>query len=840
MTCKRCILMLIVLTLSGSLLAQVNFSSLVEEMTDLDRLADFSTANYKTVQYSSYDRRSDTPNGPGWYENSDGFGGEPIPGFEAVIREPDKDGIGQYLVCDIKGPGALVRFWAADSAVKGQVEMYIDGSDEPVFDGKGLDFFHNTASWYARKNGIDEALFKGTFEQRDAVYFPIPFARSCRVVYTGNTKDMHFYHLQARLYGPGTKVESFKPDDIKTNLDLIEKTAAVLRSPSQNYKYDSDKAESFSETAEPGTNKLIWEAKGGGMIEKLTLKLDSTDTYESLRNTLLYIRFDDYVIPQVQSPVGDFFGSGPGIVPYDSLPFTVDGDGTMTCRLPMPFESSAKIYIHNLGSRDVEITGGLLLKDIEWDSDMQHFYARWRVDHDLISNDPSLRDLPFLCARGRGRYVGTSVVVNNPNPIPGFGGCWWGEGDEKVFVDDDRLPSIFGTGSEDYFNYSWCSTQLFEYAYAAQPRVDGPGNRGFTNNIRWHIFDDIPFNNNIFFYIELLTHERTEGISYARQSYFYGNDIVDDHISITPADTVRPVIKPWKPEARFNFSNTEFLQAEHIAAAKGGDITIESDPLWAGGELVCFNPKTEDDALKLRFSVEKAGEYRIYIAAKHSRYSGTLTASVESKTLIMDGKEQVNLFLDSTVSSRVLRPEPVTLFSGEHTITFKGKGGEIGIDFIGLQLLRRIPDASQPFIPFQEAEGMKVTSTSESLAYSLQSDEGLGVDFSGDAHLWIRFTEPGQWLDMDILSNVSGSYSGEIQLTKAADYGIVEIYFNGDKLTQADCYVTTGIKTQIIRLEKMHFNKGNNTMKIKVKNKNPDSAGYFAGFDYLKINENPL
>ena len=35
------------------------------------------------------------------------------------------------------------------------------------------------------------------------------------------------------------------------------------------------------------------------------------------------IFFDDSSIPQVEAPVGDFFGSAPGLNPYESLPFTV-------------------------------------------------------------------------------------------------------------------------------------------------------------------------------------------------------------------------------------------------------------------------------------------------------------------------------------------------------------------------------------------------------------------------------------------------------------------------------------------------------------------------------------
>ena len=115
--------------------------------------------------------------------------------------------------------------------------------------------------------------------------------------------------------------------------------------------------------------------------------------------------------------------------------------------------------------------------------------------------------------------MGTSVYLMNPAAMPTPYGNWWGEGDEKVFVDDDRVPSIFGTGSEDYFNYSWSSPDIFVFPYCGQPRNDGPGNRGFVTNYRWHVLDSIPFKNSVRFYMELNSHERTPGMSYARIGY---------------------------------------------------------------------------------------------------------------------------------------------------------------------------------------------------------------------------------------------------------------------------------------------------------------------------------
>ena len=72
----------------------INFGTLIDEMTSLDRLTYLPEQSYQTIQYSSYDRRSQIPGMIGWFYNSDGFGGEPIPGFEKVIIPPDTSGIG--------------------------------------------------------------------------------------------------------------------------------------------------------------------------------------------------------------------------------------------------------------------------------------------------------------------------------------------------------------------------------------------------------------------------------------------------------------------------------------------------------------------------------------------------------------------------------------------------------------------------------------------------------------------------------------------------------------------------------------------------------------------------
>ena len=90
----------------------------------------------------------------------------------------------------------------------------------------------------------------------------------------------------------------------------------------------------------------------------------------------------------------------------------------------------------------------------------------------------------MLKTEGTGRYVGTQLHVWNPR------GGWWGEGDEKWFVDGEKFPSSIGTGSEDYFGFAWSSGSPFHEPLHGQPAT---GDDWHATLYRWHIADDIPF-----------------------------------------------------------------------------------------------------------------------------------------------------------------------------------------------------------------------------------------------------------------------------------------------------------------------------------------------------------
>ncbi len=673
----------------------VTTGSLFEEMIDLEALARYPEPAFRTIQFSSTDRRSRLPGGPDWFANADGFGGEPIPNFEQVLKAPEGTGPGEYLMADVRGPGAVVRLWTA--SISGQVRLYVDDMERPLYVGEADPFFRRPYDVFPEIGAVDRARFQATVYQRDASYAPIPFAKRLRMVWTGKLDEIHFYHIQVRKYVAGTAVVSFRPADIITYKGTIDRVTQALADPDARPASPAAKPAKAIEIAlAPGEKREALQLDGPGALEKLRLRVQADDLDKALRETVLSVICDGFPRGQVQSPLGDFFGAAPGINPYRSLPFSVEGDGRMTCRFIMPFERSLILVLENRGGQAVRVAGEAVPMDFAWNERTMHFRARWRVDHGLVASGEDVQDLPFLLARGKGVYVGTTSILLNPATVPTPWGNWWGEGDEKVFVDDDTVPSIFGTGSEDYYNYSWSSPDIFFFPYCGQPRNDGPGNRGFVTNYRWHILDPIPFAHSIGFSIELNSHERTPGMTYARTGYYYARPgTIDDHEAIMP-DDLRELRLPdgWQPAARFGARNSVFYAAEEVMGDKK-DTVLREGRLWAGGRLLAWTPEKPGDRKKMTIQVGSPGKTQVHITAALTPRSGRVTAWLDGLPAGGTGKpETIDLYDPFRTLLRTFSLEPVELPPGTYTLIIEFEGAEagvsrpeIGLDFVWVQKL---------------------------------------------------------------------------------------------------------------------------------------------------------
>lgn len=660
-------------------------------MTDLERLASFSGDSYKTVQYSSYDRRSKSPSDSGWFANEDGFGNEPIPGFEKVLKEPDSTGIGEYLICDIKGQGVIQRLWSA--GITGKIRLFLDDDSAPFYEGDAQPLFHNML--HALSSGKITDDYQGIIRQFDASYFPVPFSKNCRMEWTGNIKELHFYHVGVRLYDRNTKMESFRDADLSAIKKTISEVAGIMVNPDGKLSPEDGSIKKESPIL-PDHKAEILEAEGERAIERFIIKINAADTENALRKCILSVFFDNSSVPQIHAPLGDFFGSAPGINPFESLPFSVKSDGTMICRFIMPFRSAVRVIVENNSGETVNVSSAFSIKDFKWeDGKTMHFRCRWKNDNGITASninipDNSVSDIIYLMVMGKGRIIGASALIHNPSHAPVSWGNWWGEGDEKIFVDSDTFPSFFGTGSEDYFNYSWSSARILNYPYCGQPRNDGPGNRGYVSNYRWHVWDDIPFNEKIAFYMELGHHGTVPGFAYGRTVYYYAlPGTIDDFKAVSKDEIADITYDDWSPEAYLGSAGFSFIEAEKLVH-EGKGIRLVNESFCSGKKMLEWIPGTGGRNITLTLKLSAAKEdTNLGFTLLHTPEGGKISVSVNNKPVKIGSSYVLDLGTSGYKALDNHFTEKINLQAGVNKITIRSEDSsalkKAGIDFLWIR-----------------------------------------------------------------------------------------------------------------------------------------------------------
>jgi len=659
--------------------AQVDFASSIDAMGDLMRLAQPPRPAYVMRQFASQDRRSVGPEQPGWFSNSDGFGGEPEPGFAAVLKAPDASGNGAFLLADVAGPGVLVRSWSAGMA--GTLRVWLDDAETPLFEGSGYDFLaRRSARWLADPAvGIDAG---DTFVQQDADYLPIPFARRLRITWDGSLRELHFYHLQVKSYPAGTAVTTFTLADLLRERARIRWLVDLLRDPDATWRdLDGARTEQVEGDVAPGKPLALEVAQsGGGVVRALVVRVDGQPTPAALRGVLLRVACDGAQRPQVEAPLGDFFGTGPGLNPFRSLPMTVSEDGVLTCRLPMPFRGRLRLELRNLGAARFTCRLAATVAPFPEAASAYLFRAKWRVDHELDpagSKEPI--DLPYVMLRGEGRLVGAACMLMNPARIPTPGGNWWGEGDEKIVVDEDGRPALFGTGSEDFFDYAWSRPDLFAHPYCGQPLDTGPGNAGYVSNHRFLVADDVPFARSLWFAMELWTHRPLRQLSYARIAYCYAaRDCLDDHRALQAGELIVPPLPRFEPLADGGAAGATFHYAEDLLGDDHpGTRTVAADWLSRGRYLDWR--AAAGDRLAMRIPVPNQGEHALHVVFVHAPDGGAVRAHLDGQRV----GDVVAVRSQHLTYARSAALGTARLAAGEHELVLTCEtAGSIGIEYL--------------------------------------------------------------------------------------------------------------------------------------------------------------
>ncbi len=440
----------------------------------------------------------------------------------------------------------------------------------------------------------------------------------------------------------------------------------------------------------PGETHVLLDEQGPGVITHMWITFLGPEPQAwapkgsaNHQEMLLRIFWDGKDRPAVEAPVGEFFANCFGRrSEVISLPVVVEDADSYNCFWHMPFRKSARIEIENQSDKPV----GLLYYNIDWirkeriADDTPYFYAQYRQEYPVQKG----QDYVVLETQGRGHYVGTVLAVRTRSP------SWFGEGDEKIYIDGEAKPSIWGTGTEDYFLSAWglktTSTPYFGVPYFDQWGIVG----GHTSAYRWHVSDPLVFNTGIKVTLEHFGWiSPDENPDYRSMSW---NEREDDYASVAFwYQTGEPTFTARAPHARerklpslerLTVRAADFADDKHHG---DGSVAAQQLDLYEGPQLLYKPQQAEGAWIEIPFEVQKKEPLRLLLNLTKSYDFGKYQASLNGVKL---GGE-LDLFSAKVISEEVhlldFWPEP-----GPYMLRLEctGKNDRSGGFYCGLESVR--------------------------------------------------------------------------------------------------------------------------------------------------------
>lgn len=833
---------------------KLSYVDVANGLTDLTALANVVENGEKSWESSAYDKASryneETGQYEGWFADSDW-------GYDSP-----SNGDGGIIAAEMEGPGVLTRIWSA-SPSDGHVKIWVDGKlaiDMPFKDlfGTGAYPFNLSELCYFAGRGAN-------------CYVPITYNESCKVVlYEGWGQ---YFQINYLTYGENTSVESFE-------LPLSSKATKALNAVNVQLAGDLSALVTTENTIEntvtvkAGESVDLLNVKEAAAITNMTIKINDLDMtigtdgvahdWKALSDMVLSMKWDQEETESVWSTLGGFFASQTGLNEYSSISSGVLEDGTMYSNWYMPYETGAIVTVTNDGDEDYSITYTIAKDALEPEeaAEQMRFHAKWmRAEDPVFENNDRWPDTPFLELQGSGRYVGTSLHVYKPigygdglgngltsyNPVNGKtesiypSEWWWGEGDEKFFVDGEKFPSWFGTGVEDYFGYAWGTWNPFSEAYHSQPFTNGgmwgTGNR--LNN-RFHVLDNVPFAESLEACLE--KYHRDEYATWAFTNFFYldhSKAYTDPYGPVSLEERTAYYEDPYPAALTFDSNNNAIVEGEHLAIvdatgmcqAKQQNMVAFGDGVWSNNEQVVFIAYGTDNSVRFYLNIEEEGDYDLSAVFTKAGDFGIYQHYI-------DGEEvggNIDIYVNDIWNNYVTKTSEIYmgyahLTAGVHILEARcvGKNSQSTGYVYGMDYLK-VSKASTTHV--YEGEDQYITSGTATYGY-----QGGMNGWSYGRHLLQINNGVGDHVAFNIYVNEDGYYDIRAALTKAVDFSIVQHYIDDEEIgPEVDLYNNGVIPTGEISLGHVYLTKGTHSFKAVMVDKNELSTGYLYGLDYLKV-----
>jgi D-arabinan exo alpha-(1,3)/(1,5)-arabinofuranosidase (non-reducing end) len=456
----------------------------------------------------------------------------------------------------------------------------------------------------------------------------------------------------------------------------------------------------------PGETHTLMQTGDTGCIRHIWITINHREQW-FLRKLVIRMYWDGSPYPSVEVPIGDFFGMGHGqSMNFSSagLAMSPKGGRGFNCYFPMPFSKGAKITVENQGSKPC----GALYYYVDWerydklDANLGRFHAQWRrqkntngltleeekaVGRSLFrhgKNTTGENNYVILEATGTGHYIGCNLNTHNLRALRSWN--WYGEGDDMIYIDGDKKPTLIGTGTEDYFNMAWCPREEYQSPNHGLLLPGGPDWFGKVTNYRYHVEDPVQFKKSIKVTIEHgHNNHRIDDLS--STAYWYQSKPIGPMVKLPPVEERLPL-----PEVEVKLPGwtdaEDLIDKAQISTGELREAThINNGIRWGQNRVLTTIGAKNGTVVKLPVEVAEAGKYELQVYFSQSHLYGQVQCSIDGKN--MGGV--VDCYADAPFRrpqrTPLARMVSANLTAGSHTIEFHVVGrnpfairSEIAID----------------------------------------------------------------------------------------------------------------------------------------------------------------
>lgn len=449
---------------------------------------------------------------------------------------------------------------------------------------------------------------------------------------------------------------------VSAHAALAQSPADALSQLTRQQHYTSKRASSAKKDLaknqdntpiEIGQTVTLADLEGPGVISHIWCTVASKDPFYG-RSLVVRIYWDGAEKPSVEVPLGDFFGVGNGAnADVDSIPVSATAFGrSRSCFWQMPFKKRALITVT---SESKTFRTDSFYYYVDWQKheslpdDISYFHARYNQAYPAMPGDYTI-----LETEGKGHYVGTVLSVLQTE----IG--WFGEGDDRFYIDGEEYPSLSGTGTEDYFNDAW-GFREFCRPYFGVPVFDGYQAGDRVSAYRWHIADPVAFQKSLKVQIEHFGSVFTDKAQFLGQ-FFERPDWVSSvayWYQATPNASVAPIAPVEQRMIPYRVLTPR-------------ELTIRAEPaagVMKTDESVGYLSPKNDAIIEVEFEVADPGRYQVNAIMSHQFLGGLFQAYLDGKPV-----GPVRDFYLAGEDSVWERFDQHVLAPGKHVLKFEGKG----------------------------------------------------------------------------------------------------------------------------------------------------------------------